>query len=123
MMEADANPQRFRILDLPEDLQLRIYHLYFSCSKLKLVGNDDEGLRFEGTPNLSIEQPSRSVHLDARKTHEKCTPRTLVLTGEFFKSHLPTFTQDARYSWIRNHIDTFEIARYGLPGILGHDSE
>lgn len=109
--------QPFRLLDLPPELQVRVYEKYFEGAELKIVAYDKQGhFKFEGMPALDLERTCWTVNIEARKARSHCTSRkTDVFEPYFIQDNLDAFSGGPRYDWIRRHIDKIYIGGASFP--------
>ncbi|KAK5957102.1 hypothetical protein OHC33_001471 [Knufia fluminis] len=109
--------QPFRLLDLPPELQVRVYEKYFEGAELKIVAYDKQGhFKFEGMPALDLERTCWTVNIEARKARSHCTSRKMdVFEPYFIQDNLDAFSGGPRYDWIRQHIDKIYIGGASFP--------
>lgn len=114
----ETDPPPFRLQDLPDELQIKVYQKYFEGTRLKLDKYEGSAnkLLFSGMPSLNVELVCRDMHIEARKARSQQTHRYLITceTHMLSPKALDLFTEDARYVWIREHIDMLllrDIAR------------
>lgn len=101
------------LLDLPTEIQLKIYEYHYADSKPELCGYNQITKTFSltGIPNLQLEQTCHKVSVDARRVRGKTMSRKLATSpfAKFEQSGLRAFCVLDRYSWLRNHIDSLNI--------------
>ncbi|KAK5092936.1 hypothetical protein LTR70_005200 [Exophiala xenobiotica] len=131
----------FRLLDLPQEIQDKVYDMYFQGCTLKLQGNavdDSLMLRLNGDADgqndvddedmvmhqsvtnpayslLDIELVCRKVHLDARRARSRVWPRTVSLELSRYRN-MGFQLRSRKYAWLQNHIDTFKVDTETLLG-------
>ncbi|KAK5939783.1 hypothetical protein PMZ80_008165 [Knufia obscura] len=125
----DAILVPFRLLDLPQELQDRIYEQYFQSTGLRAFRKSQDEwwdnpspsdhVNFEGIQGLALERASSKVAADSRRARRKTWPRTLdvdvscALYGGDFDALCY-----ARYAWLQEHIERINMT---MPAIGGRD--
>jgi len=119
MADSTATSQRttrlnhFRLRDLPDESQIKIYQKYFEGSQLILEDYDrvTGKLKFTGIPSLDLELDSHDVHIEAKKARNQMTGDTLAVVHKriFLDGSLAEFLSDSRYFWVRGHIRMLQI--------------
>ncbi|KAK5946664.1 hypothetical protein PMZ80_000807 [Knufia obscura] len=124
---ASAIQDPFRLLDLPQEIQDRIYELYFEDATITiehietLYDNHDQAedpetsddnaphikVKVSDIPSLSIDLVSRKVHLDALAARNRTISDILQLQTavDMPQKHLLLeVAENAKYEWVRNHV-------------------
>ena len=103
----------FRLLDLPQEIQDRVYEKYFgecqpSVHFFSVSDREYHTMRdldIKGIPNLAIERVSRKVGRDAREARERSITTTIVLQGTKQASEGDMLHRTAlanRMEWLRS---------------------
>ena len=105
----------FRLLDLPQEIQDRIYEKHFEeanptvefaewlCPGLYPSFIDSAALKLSGLPDLSVECVSRKVFKDARAARERSMTTTIDFKGPKeveYASMLLRFGQERKTRWL-----------------------
>lgn len=111
----NSDPQNaaFRLLDLPAELQTKIYEFHYADSKpeLRSYNSTLKAFKFTGIPNLRLEQTCHKVSMDARRVRDQRMSKELQISPavDFEKARFTEFCMLDRYSWLRNHIDSLRL--------------
>lgn len=95
----------FRLLDLPQEIQDKIYEAYHQGVKLTLP------LQKGSLPSLNIEVVSRKVGHDAKKVRDAIWPRKIEVSAEGWLQ----LTTAERFvvGWLGTHIDSIDLRSAG----------
>lgn len=88
----------FPFLDLPQEIQERVYDKYFEDTPAVIPSPNQE------VTSLNIELTSRKVMHDARKARDKLWPRILEGSAESFFDMAGRPEPKKNTQWLRNHI-------------------
>jgi len=117
--ERKTEPKHFRLRDLPDELQAKIYQKYFEGTKLILTTYDPASgkLKFKGIPSLNLELVSHYAHSEATKARSQMTDDILVVSDVHILHNegFALFVDDPRYSWVRNHIQKLQFKETRSP--------
>lgn len=89
---SESADQPFRLLDLPQETQDKIYKAYLECETIPLPPTNQ-------LPSLAIELVSRKVSSDVRKVREKTWPRSVRIEG------YPKPARADSWDWVCNHAE------------------
>ncbi|KAK5083248.1 hypothetical protein LTR70_007964 [Exophiala xenobiotica] len=117
--ERMTESKHFRLPDLPDELQVKIYQKYFEGTNLTITRYHQASgnLRFGGIPSLDLELVCYDMHIEARKARSQMTLGTMVVAegNDFNNGDFAKFVDDNRYSWVRNHIQKLQFWGTRLP--------
>lgn len=104
--------QPFRLLDLPDELQLHIYRKYYEDKQITLPDPKGDDTECHG-PSLNVERTCHKVRNDAQKMRKKYLPRTLTIShGGFLAVNcLGRFIFARSFESVRKHINTIVITK------------
>ncbi|KAK5088250.1 hypothetical protein LTR05_002467 [Lithohypha guttulata] len=102
-MSDPTDPAPFRLLNLPQEIQDKIYEKYFEGVKLVYP------LVKSTVPSLHIEQTCKKVNRDARNVRERVWPRKLEVNIHLLEDFLELLNGRANAEWLVDRIDTFHF--------------
>lgn len=106
-MSDPTDPAPFRLLNLPQEIQDKIYEKYFEGVKLVYP------LVKSTVPSLHIEQTCKKVNRDARNIRERVWPRKLEVNIYVFEDFLQLLDGRVNAEWLVDRIDTFHFLAEG----------
>lgn len=100
----DATTQApFRLLDLPQEVQDKVYEKYFEDTPA-LIPNRNTKLT-----SLNVDLTSRKVMQDARRARDKVWPNLLEGAAASFLDLMARSKNQPDYRWLKNHIREIKI--------------
>ena len=107
----------FRLLDLPTELRLHVFRIYFEGTHITLRKRRHD-MPITGMPSLNLELACRLIKDEARTARGRYVGTHLVADERSLIYHMDLFRIDYDLHWVRQHIRSFELCQSLDPSYL-----
>lgn len=118
VVESIHHGRPFRLLDLPEELQLNVVERYFEGAQLELDDTPEGSFICQRIPSLRLERVSKHFCAISMKVRDQIERTLLLDTSVDLGVFVRELQSQLKFTWLRNHVRAIDfIGSLAYPSI------